>query len=287
MNRKEEVCMMRTLGNWVVVILLVLPLSGCSMGWEVQSKAKISDDQLFPAVSEMIEQQKDVVWPYLQEDLQRSLASRQVNAGEIVTNTLEEEQGRQYLEFCYTVGRDADIEEVVAFAHGLLNEQEQQELDEKLEAARTLMLDKAEVLSRGLAPSQRAAFWKDMQKLVTRTLVLFTAGVVYACIPTVVFWGKISAATAIAVATGVVASTVMSIWRYYQFGGSIDESFGEWLTSVTTEPELSYALAASVIAVGNTLKRGAVVTGIIICVFALYNVVDMVKPMLAKYNFGV
>ncbi|NLE16625.1 MAG: hypothetical protein GX626_12240 [Spirochaetales bacterium] len=279
--------MMRTLGNWVVVILLVLPLSGCSMGWEVQSKAKISDDQLFPAVSEMIEQQKDVVWPYLQEDLQRSLASRQVNAGEIVTNTLEEEQGRQYLEFCYTVGRDADIEEVVAFAHGLLNEQEQQELDEKLEAARTLMLDKAEVLSRGLAPSQRAAFWKDMQKLVTRTLVLFTAGVVYACIPTVVFWGKISAATAIAVATGVVASTVMSIWRYYQFGGSIDESFGEWLTSVTTEPELSYALAASVIAVGNTLKRGAVVTGIIICVFALYNVVDMVKPMLAKYNFGV
>ena len=279
--------MMRTLGNWVVVILLVLPLSGCSMGWEVQSKAKISDDQLFPAVSEMIEQQKDVVWPYLQEDLQRSLASRQVNAGEIVTNTLEEEQGRQYLEFCYTVGRDADIEEVVAFAHGLLNEQEQQELDEKLEAARTLMLDKVEVLSRGLAPSQRAAFWKDMQKLVTRTLVLFTAGVVYACIPTVVFWGKISAATAIAVATGVVASTVMSIWRYYQFGGSIDESFGEWLTSVTTEPELSYALAASVIAVGNTLKRGAVVTGIIICVFALYNVVDMVKPMLAKYNFGV
>jgi hypothetical protein len=101
------------------------------------------------------------------------------------------------------------------------------------------------------------------------------------------FWGKISAATAIAVATGVVASTVMSIWRYYQFGGSIDESFGEWLTSVTTEPELSYALAASVIAVGNTLKRGAVVTGIIICVFALYNVVDMVKPMLAKYNFGI
>ena len=79
----------------------------------------------------------------------------------------------------------------------------------------------------------------------------------------------------------------MSIWRYYQFGGSIDESFGEWLTSVTTEPELSYALAASVIAVGNTLKRGAVVTGIIICVFALYNVVDMVKPMLAKYNFGI
>lgn len=56
---------------------------------------------------------------------------------------------------------------------------------------------------------------------------------------------------------------------------------------MTTEPELSYALAASVMAVGNTLKRGAVVTGIIICVFALYNVVDMVKPMLNTYNFTV
>jgi hypothetical protein len=279
--------MVRIVGNWVVVILLVLPLSGCSMGWEVQSKAKISDDRLFPAVTEMIEQQKDVVWPYLEEDLHRGLSSQGVSSAEIVANTLAEEQGRRYLEFCYTVGSDADIEEVVAFAHGLLDEQKQQELDEKLESARTLMLNKAEVLSRGLAPSQRAAFWKDMQKLVTRTLVLFTAGVVYACIPSVMFWGKISAATAIAVATGVVASTVMSIWRYYQFGGSIDESFGEWLTSVTTEPELSYALAASVIAVGNTLKRGAVVTGIIICVFALYNVVDMVKPMLAKYNFGI
>ncbi len=279
--------MVRTLGNWVLVILLVVPLSGCSMGWEVQSKAKISDEQLFPAVSQMIEQQREVVWPYLEEDLQRGLATRSLNSQEIVTNTLAEEQGRRYLEFCYTVGSDADIEEVVAFAHGLLNEQEQQDLDAKLSEARTLMLDKAEVLSRGLAPSQRAAFWKDMQKLVTRTLVLFTAGVVYACIPTVVFWGKVSAATAIAVAAGVVSSTVMSIWRYYQFGGSLDESFGEWLTSVTTEPELSYALAASVIAVGNTLKRGAVVTGIIICVFAMYNVVDMVKPMLAKYNFGI
>lgn len=279
--------MVRTLGNWMMVILLVLPLSGCSLGWEVQSKAKISDDQLFPAVSEMIEQQKDVVWPYLEEDVQRSLVSRTISSEEIVNNTLDEEQGRQYLEFCYTVGSSADLQQVVDFAHGLLDAEKQQELDEKLEVARSLMLDKAQVLSRALAPSQRAPFWKDMQKLVTRTLVLFTAGVVYACIPSVVFWGKISAATAVAVATGVVASTVMSIWRYYQFGGSIDESFGEWLTSVTTEPELSYALAASVIAVGNTLKRGFVVTGIIICVFALYNVLDMVKPMLAKYNFNV
>ncbi|MCK9311865.1 MAG: hypothetical protein M0P26_06280 [Bacteroidales bacterium] len=160
-------------------------------------------------------------------------------------------------------------------------------LEQKLSENRSLMLTEAEYFSRGLSPSQRAPFWKDMQKLLVRSIVLFTAGIVYACIPTVVFWGKISAATAIAIASGVVASTVMSIWRYYQFGGELDASFNEWLISVTTEPEISFALASSMIAVGTTLKRGFVVTGIVICVFALYNVIDMVKPMLKKYNFSV
>ena len=148
-------------------------------------------------------------------------------------------------------------------------------------------MQRGEDIARGLAPSQRVEFWKDMQKLVTRTLVLFTAGVVYACIPTVVFWGKIAAASAIAVATGIVASTVMSIWRYYQFGGSLDDTFAEWIAEVSTEPETSYAMAASMMALGTTMKRGPVVTGLIICVFALYNVIDMVKPMLKKYNFSV
>jgi len=39
--------------------------------------------------------------------------------------------------------------------------------------------------------------------------------------------------------------------------------------------------------VGTTMKRSPVVTGIIICVFAIYNVVDLIKPMLKKYNFSV
>lgn len=30
---------------------------------------------------------------------------------------------------------------------------------------------------------------------------------------------------------------------------------------------------------------GPVVTGIIICVFAIYNIVDMVRSMLKTYNF--
>ncbi len=282
--------MIRKIGTHVLVLVLILSLSGCSMGWDSVQKSKISDEDLFPLVGQIIEEQKEVVWPYLQGEVARTLQEESLKGATIVENTLSEENGRSYLEFCYAVadpqGKE-DVEQVVAFAHSLLDEKQRQELDQRLDQTRDILLKQGSALARGLAPSQRAAFWKDMQKLVTRTLVLFTAGVVYSCIPTTIFWGKISAATAIAVAAGVVSSTIMSIWRYYQFGGSMEESFDEWLKTVTTEPELSYALAASVISMGNTLKRGPVITGIIICVFALYNVIDMVKPMLNKYNFTV
>lgn len=276
--------------NWLVVFLLIIPLSGCSMGWEAQAKAKITDKELLPTMARIIDEQKDIVWDYLEDDLARALDSSQYTGMQIVDNTLAEQRGREYLEFCYVVN-DVDAEDqaerVVEFARSLISEEEMAALEQKLDENRSLLLAEAEHLSRSLAPSQRVPFWKDMQKLLTRSIVLFTAGIVYASIPTVVFWGKVSAAAAIAVAAGVVASTVMSVWRYYQFGGNLDESFQEWLLSVTTEPEVSYAMAASMIAVGNTLKRGFVVTGIIICVFALYNVVDMVKPMLKNYNFNV
>ncbi len=276
--------------NWVVLVMLVIPLSGCSMGWEAQTKAKITDKELFPTVARIIDEQKSVVWEYLEEDLSRALLAGEASGADIVQSTLSEEQGRQYLEFCYAVndaGAPDQAQRVVAFARSLISEEEMTSLEQKLEENRSLLLAEAEPFARALAPSQRAAFWKDMQKMVTRSTVLFTAGVVYACIPKAVFWGKVSAATAVAIAAGVVASTVMSVWRYYQFGGNLDESFNEWLISVTTEPQVSYALAASMISVGTTLKRGFVVTGIIICVFALYNVIDMVKPMLKMYNFNV
>lgn len=276
--------------NWAVLVVLVIPLSGCTLGWESQTKAKITDKELLPTVARIIDEQKDVVWQYLDEDISRVLSPSEQEGADIVLNTLSEEQGRQYLEFCYVVN-DVDSEDqaqrVVDFARSLISEEEMASLEQKLDENRSLMLAEAEIYSRALSPSQRAPFWKDMQKLLTRSIVLFTAGVVYACIPTIVFWGKISAATAVAIASGVVASTVMSIWRYYQFGGELDEAFNEWLISVTTEPEVSYALAASMIAVGTTLKRGFVVTGIVICVFALYNVIDMVRPMLKQYNFSV
>jgi hypothetical protein len=276
--------------TWVVVGLLVLQLSGCSLGWEASAKAKVTDQELFPTVARVIDEQKDLVWDYLDEDIAKTLKGELPQGLEIVENTLQEDHGRDYLEFCYAVSKGNDenqVETVVEYAKDLISAEEMASLETKLNEERSILMQKGESLAKGLAPSQRAAFWKDMQKLVTRTLVLFTAGIVYAFIPNVVFWGKISAASAVAIAAGVVASSIMSLWRYYQFGGNLDESFDEWLMTVSTEPEVSFAMASSMLAVGKTLKRGPVVTGIIICVFALYNVIDMVKPMLKQYNFTV
>ncbi|AEV30249.1 hypothetical protein SpiGrapes_2488 [Sphaerochaeta pleomorpha str. Grapes] len=276
--------------TWVVVGVLVLQFSGCSLGWEASSRAKVTDEQLFPTVARLIEEQKDVVWAYLDEDVAKTLKGELPQGLEIVENTLAEDHGRDYLEFCYAVSQGNDenqVETVVEFAKDLISAEEMVNLESKLQETRSIMMQNGENLAKGLAPSQRAAFWKDMQKMVTRTLVLFAAGIVYAFIPNVVFWGKVTAASAVALAAGVVASSIMSLWRYYQFGGNLDESFNEWLMTVTTEPEVSFAMASSMLAVGKTLKRGPVVTGIVICVFALYNIIDMVKPMLKEYNFTV
>lgn len=281
---------LQKMATWIVVGVLVIQFSGCSLGWEASAKAKVTDEQLFPAVARVIEEQKDVVWDYLDEDVAKTLNGEIPQGMEIVENTLSEDHGRDYLEFCYAVSQGSDenqVDTVVAYARDLISAEEMASLESKLQETRSLLMSEGENFAKGLAPSQRAAFWKDMQKLVTRTLVLFTAGIVYAFIPNVVFWGKVSAASAVAIAAGVVASSIMSLWRYYQFGGNLDESFNEWLMTVTTEPEVSFAMASSMLAVGKTLKRGPVVTGIVICVFALYNVIDMVKPMLKEYNFTV
>ena len=113
--------------NWVVLVMLVIPLSGCSLGWEAQTRAKITDKELIPTVARIIDEQKDVVWEYLEEDISRALSSSEYTGDDIVQSTLSEEQGRQYLEFCYAVndvGSEDQAQKVVEFARNLITEEE-------------------------------------------------------------------------------------------------------------------------------------------------------------------
>ena len=102
-------------------------------------------------------------------------------------------------------------------------------------------------------------------------------------------WGKISAACAVAVAAGIVASGIMTFFEYKRFGipGNDLPSFEAWLESIYKDSYSAWALAASMIATGTAAKRSPVVTGLIIAAFSLYGVLDGIRPIAKKYNFAI
>jgi hypothetical protein len=287
MKRKK----IEKLFEYSIVCVLILSLSGCSMALEQGSKPKVNDDELKSSVAQIIDEQLDVVGPYIEDDATtKSIVDYEnITGAEVVEGVLKEESGHAYLEFAYDTAYNSEdnLDEFVAESKKLMPEKEAQELDEKIDEAKKAIYSEFEDLGRAVPPSQQIAFQKDLRKLVTRSLVLFVAGVVYTFLPKTMIWGKISAAAAISVATGVLSVTIMSLYQYYKYGGDPDESFEQWLEEVTTQPQISYALASSMITVGTTMKRSPVITGLTICVFSLYKVIDMVKPMLKKYNFNV
>lgn len=287
-----SVCTQRAgAGTWILVIFLVFSLSGCDTAVSEAARSSVPDSELLPRVAEVIDAQLPVVSGYVKEDLEegeKGVDTSSWSGESVVEGTLGEENGHAYLVFTYDVdasassGSDASV---LDSARDVLTDEQYAELEDKVAENEKAMYAEGAEFAKSLAPSMRKAFWKDLQSLVVKSTVLFTAGIVYACIPHAVWWGKIAAASAVAVASGVVAATMLSIYRYYKYGGSKDEAFADWLASVTTEPKASYALAASIISVGSTLQRSPVLTGLIICVFALYGLVDDLVPLLRKYDF--
>lgn len=273
------------LSIWIIVSLL-----GCSFSWEPFRNAKLEESEMIPMVARVLDEQLATVAPVLEEygefdNQMRTLLERESGQA-IVDKMLLEEQGSDYLRFSHAIISDSSIDHVLDEAKLLIPENEFEELSRSVRSIEREMREAGEFQSRALPPSQKEAFMRDLQKLITKTVVLMVAGIVYACIPTVVFWGKITAAAAISVAAGIVATTIMSIYRYYQFGDDSSSSFQEWMTDVTTDPTAAYAIAASMTTIGKTMANGVVVTGLIIVVFSIYQVIDLVKPLLKKYNFN-
>ncbi|MGD1815427.1 MAG: hypothetical protein ACPKNR_00205 [Pleomorphochaeta sp.] len=269
-----------------LVLLLVFILSGCSLALNRSLTKEISDDELITSVSKIVDEQLEIVSPYFSQTA-KSADFDSYDGKQIVENALTEERGKEYLSFNYDVIFDGEsnLDEIAQRAKNLIPESEEYRIDEKLNSTKQILKKDIAKASKLVPPSQQIAFQKDLRKLVTRSFVLFTAGVVYIFMPDTIFWGKVSAAAAISVATGVLSCTIMSLYQYYKYGGEAQEAFAQWVNEVSTEPQVSYALASSMIAVGSTMKRSPVVTGIMICVFSMYQVIDMLKPMLKKYNY--
>ncbi|MGD1822701.1 MAG: hypothetical protein ACPKM0_08075 [Pleomorphochaeta sp.] len=288
MLAKKNVCIIKEIGTDLLVVILVLVLSGCSFALDRSITKEVNEEELVTSVSKIVDEQLDVVSPYI-DDFSKDIVVDDITGEKVVTGALLEENGKEYLEFDYYVAVDTsqDLDEIANRAKALIPDSEAYQIDEKLNQTRAILTRDIYSLSRAIPPSQQAAFQKDLRQLVTRSFVLFTAGIVYMFMPNTIFWGKVSAAAAISVAAGVFANTVMSLYEYYKYGGDSEESFAQWVNEISTEPQISYALAKSMIAVGLTMERSPVVTGIMICVFSMYQVIDMVKPMLKKYDFSI
>lgn len=269
--------------NIFVSLLVMVCMAGCSIDGIAVRKGRISKENLIESLSPVIEAHKGVI----SENLDMEIDLSQYSGEEIICKALEEEQGTKILEFCYAIEQTSDPDEVLYRAQKLLPPDQYQELKDKADDIENKIKTGQLEFGKGLPASQREAFTKDLKKLLVKTIVLLTAGIVYACMPDVMLWGKIGAAAGIAIAAGATAVTVMSIYEQFQFGHDVDQSFKDWLEDVITLPQAEYAIAASMIAMGSTLKQGPVISGIVLCIYGLYQAVDMLRPMLQIYNFEV
>ena len=279
--------------NQAICMLVLLCFVACNANYKPSFKQSITDSSLRSRVSRVIDAQLDNVKDYLDEDLRTSIeeSSRgtgRMSGSEIVDKTLSESGGRDYLDFCYAVDlaqTTNDVEDVMDTARCLLPEEKYNELVELAGDVEREINLKGEEIARAIPLNQQAAFYKDLKTLVVRAIVLLTAGIVYACMPAVVFWGKISAACAISVGAGLVAISIMSLYEYFRFGTGENQSFEDWFKELIEIPKADFALTTAITAVAEALGAGPVVSGIIICVFALYNIVDLARAMLKTYNF--
>ena len=132
----------------------------------------------------------------------------------IVSRMLEEEQGEEVLTYSYTAITSDDVDEILASARPLVGEEEYGKLVQQANEIEARAMEAYERASRAMSGEQQKKFYKELQGLVTKAVVLLTAALVYALIPNVMVWGKVSAACVAAVCAGVLASGVMAIVGY-------------------------------------------------------------------------
>lgn len=279
--------------NQSVAVLLLAAMVSCNAAYLPSFKASITDSEMKPAVAKVIDAQMNYIKDYLDEDIKARIDGGSSKGGplsgaEIVELTVNEQGGRDYLDFCYAVDlsqSSLDVDPVMSTAQSVLSAKEYERLRSQADELEASMTAKGIEFAKGLPLNQQEAFYKDLKVLVTRSVVLLVAGIVYAAVPNLVFWGKISAAAAISVGAGLVAISVMSLYEYYKYGTGEGMDFETWFKDLIKIPQADFALTTTVTAMAEALGMGPVVTGIILCVFAVYNIVGLVRSMLKTYNF--
>ncbi len=280
--------------NQLVCLILLVCIVACNMNFTPSFKSSISDEEMKPAVAKVIDAQMNCIKDSLDDDLRESIdngvakGSGPMTGAQIVELTMMESGGKDYLDFCYAMDvsqATLDTDPVMSTAQCVLSVSEYERLNSQVNELEKNMTEKGMIYAKGLPLDQQEAFYKDLKVLVTRAIVLLVAGIVYACVPKLVFWGKISAAAAIAIGAGLVALSVMSLYEYYQYGLEEGMTFEQWFKDLIKIPQADFALTTTVTTMAEAMGMGPVVTGIIICVYGIYNVTGLVRSMMDTYNF--
>ncbi len=283
---------MKKIFNIFVIVIVLISFIGCTSDFDSALRSKLEKKKVVPKVTDMIDKalEDNNVIEVIKDDLDnpRAIDLNQITGKTVVDNLLKTKEGKDFIYYAYSTRNSTSINNVLEKASALLTKEQMNELEKEVKEAKRAIIESNKEIARRIPASQKQAFLKDLQKLIVVSVVLLTAGIVYACIPTTVFWGKITAACAISIAAGAVALTVMALYRYFTDNNPNKDSaaaFEEWLNDVTKDPAAAYALATGIIALGSSLQRSPVVTGLILIVFSLFKVIEMLKPMLKKYNF--
>lgn len=268
-----------------VAMILIIAILVVSCSIPNSGPGAISESALISASGRAIDMYLDDIRHFVEDDLPVRGFLDDADGYDVATRTLEEENGREYLEFTLETSKYKSAEDVFAAAEGLVPAEELDEIREQVKEAEARLFHSSERIMRVLSPSQQEEFYNDLTVLVIKSSVLLTASAVYAMVPAAVLWGKVTAASAVAIAAGVLSATIMAIVEHYKSDVDLEETFIEWLEDVAKEPAVYWGIASSVISISKSMSMGPVVTAVILAVFTLFGVVDDAKAMLEKYNF--
>lgn len=269
-----------------VAVLLIAATFVVSCSLPVSGPGRISESALISASGRAIDIYLDDVRAIIEDELPTRGMLDGLDGYDIATRAIEEENGREYLEFALETSSYDSAEAVLESAEGLLSDSELDEIRIQIDEAEARLLEISEPFTRLLSPSQEEDFYNDLKKLVIKSAVLLTAAAVYAFVPTTIIWGKVTAAAAVAIAAGIMATSIMAVVEYYKLDMDAGEAFEDWLTDVTTKPFVYWGIASAMLNLGKAMGRSPVLSSVILVVFTIFGVVNEVKPMLEKYNFS-
>ena len=172
----------RQWANVVLAVFLAIPLSGCDSAVSEAVQSRVSDEELLPRVAAMIDAELPVIRDYVGDELDSERSLESVTGAEVVEQTLQEQNGRAYIEFSYGVQAsesEEDGEELLRQSRQLLSDEAYQELEGRIAEKRMALMAEGESVAKDLAPSMQKAFYKDLQTVVVKSVVLLTAGAVY------------------------------------------------------------------------------------------------------------